>query len=299
MHSFRLTFWTLILTTTVLWLGCASTPAVEAWSHPSESRAEALLAQPRPLIIAHRGFSEWAPENTLPAFALAIHAEADLVELDYHVTADGVPVVFHDYTLDRTSNAVAQWGGSDWQLEAQPAHVLTDLDAGGWFSSAYAGAKLPTLNESLDFIQGAGGVTLIERKAGSAADCAEIIHAKRLINDVVVQAFDWEFLAALHDAIPTQVLGALGPQKEWDGRKLAAAEKTLSPLWVERAAKSGVRVIGWNRHITAEAVAAAHARGLKIWVYTINELPAAKALLALGVDGIITNNPLRISRLRK
>ena len=74
---------------------------------PPHGSAAKLVEQPKILIIAHRGDSKLAPENTLPAFASAVKARADLVELDYFHSADGVPVVIHDATLDRTTNALA------------------------------------------------------------------------------------------------------------------------------------------------------------------------------------------------
>src|SRR5688572_14587501 len=79
---------------------------------PGLSTAEKLLNAPRPLVIAHRGFSMIAPENTLASFEYALAAGADLVELDYHHSQEGVPVVIHDATLDRTTDATNRFGGS-------------------------------------------------------------------------------------------------------------------------------------------------------------------------------------------
>ena len=256
-----------------------------------EAPALELLNAKRPLIIAHRGYMQFAPENTLPSFRLAIESGADLVELDYYHSKDGVPVVFHDGILDRTSDATNRWGGSNIPVAARTAAELQTLDAGSWFDPKYAGTRLPLLNEALDFIQGNGGVTLIERKEGDAPACVKLLRDKALINRVVVQAFDWEYLKKFHELEPAQVLGALGPPKLLaDGRKAEGRPKQLSAAWIDELLKCGAKAAVWNDQIDREAVDYAHQRGLKVWVYTINDPSTANKLLDLGVDGIITNN---------
>lgn len=262
-------------------------PAVHAAA--GDSPAEKLISAPRPLVIAHRGYSQVAPENTLPAFKLAKTAGADLVELDYYHSKDGQMVVMHDGTLDRTTDAVARFGGSKIPVGSKTLAELKTLDAGKWFDPQFTGTKVPTLAESLDLIQD-GNVTLIERKAGDATTCAKMLQARGLVNRVVVQSFDWSYLADFHALEGKQVLGALGPPSTREGKKLTDAEKVLSKEWIDLALKSGVRVIGWNNQVTKEAVDYAHSKGLKVWVYTINEPAEASRLLDLGVDGIITNN---------
>lgn len=260
-----------------------------------DSLAEKLINAPRPLVIAHRGYSQVAPENTLPSFQLAKTAGADMVELDYYHSKDGELVVLHDGTLDRTTDATNRWGGSKHRVEARTLAELKTLDAGKWFDPQFAGTKVPTLTEALDLIQ-AGNVTLIERKAGDAATCLKLLQARGLVNRVVVQAFDWSYLADFHALEAKQVLGALGPPSTRDGRRLSDSEKVLSSDWIELALKSGVRAIGWNHQVTKEAVDYAHRKGLKVWIYTINDQAEAARLLDLGVDGIITNNTSLIWR---
>ncbi len=260
-----------------------------------ESPAEKLLNAPRPLVIGHRGYCQVTPENTLPAFKLAKSAGADLVELDYHHSKDGELVVFHDATLDRTTDAVAQWGGSKIRLDSKTLAELKTLDAGRWFDPQFAGTRIPTLGEALTLIQD-GNVTLIERKAGDAAACVKLLNERQLINRVIVQAFDWKYLADFHALEPRQVLGALGPPGTRDGKRLEETERTLSPAWVEEAMKAGARAIGWNQLVTKEAVSYAHQKNLKVWIYTINDPAVANRLLDLGVDGIITDNPSLIWR---
>jgi len=252
--------------------------------------AVVLLHEKRPLVIGHRGYAAAAPENTLPSFRLAQLAGADLVELDYHVSRDGVPVVIHDPTLDRTTDAVARWGGRDLRVADRSAAELATLDAGAWFDARFAGTRLPRLSEAVAAIA-PPAVVLIERKGGDAAGCARFLREHGLVNRVVVQSFDWEFLGALHALVPEQVLGALGPRDHRDGRRLTAAEQALDATWLTQAAATGASVVVWSRAVTADAVRLAHDQGLKVWVYTIDDPAAAQTLLAFGVDGIITNNP--------
>jgi len=267
---------------------------ISSWCE-SVPPALALIGSARPLVIAHRGYSAVAPENTLPAFERALAAGADLIELDYHLSQDGHLVVLHDATLDRTTDATNRWGGHNLRVADRTLAELRSLQAGAWFRPAYPGVQIPTLAEALGTIQ-RGGVTLIERKAGDAAACVRLLRDKDLVNRVVVQAFDWDYLREFHRLEADQVLGALGPPGSRDGRKLTDAEKQLSIGWLDEIRALGARIAVWNRQVDAAAVEAAHARGLKVWVYTINEPDVAAHLLSARVDGIITDNPALIWR---
>ena len=252
--------------------------------------AERLLTSNRPIVIGHRGYAAAAPENTLASFTRALDAGVDLVELDYYHSADGVPVVIHDGTLDRTTDALARWGGKQVRVSSRPANELTSLDVGSWFQPPFPGQTLPTLEAALATIQ-ARGITLIERKGGDPETLRRLLRQHDLLNRVVVQSFDWKFLHDFHQLEPGQILGALGPLSERDGRKLEDREKALGPEWLQRVQATGARVAVWNRQVDREAIQSAHRLGLKVWVYTINEPALADQLLALGVDGLISDNP--------
>jgi glycerophosphoryl diester phosphodiesterase len=255
---------------------------------PLLADSQAPLARDRvnhngPLIIAHRGDSKVAPENTLPAFRSAVKAGADLVELDYLHSADGVPVVFHDKYLDRTTNAQRLWGGAKIELTTKTLAELEQLDAGLWFDEKFQGTRLPRLDESLDAIQN-GSMTLIERKQGDAATCVKLLRDKKLIDNVVVQAFDWDFLTACHQLAPQLVLAALGHEE-------VTAEK------LDKVAKTGASVVGWeDKYTTPETIRQMHDRGWKVWVWTVDDPARAVALVQAGADGIITNRPADIRR---
>jgi glycerophosphoryl diester phosphodiesterase len=266
----------------ILFLGVLALTADLPVSHAAEGAAPGAAARcvsrPEILVIAHRGDSKVAPENTLPAFASAVKAGADLVELDYHHSADGVPVVFHDAELDRATNAVQLWGGQKIKLNSKSLVELKTLDAGSWFQPAFAGTRMATLDEALDTIQ-AGSLTLVERKAGEPATCIELLKQKKLLDQVVVQAFDWDFLAGCHRIAPELVLGALG-------------SKEFTPAKLDQIAHSGARIVGWeDKFTTDQTIASIHARGWKAWVWTVDDPRRIEQLVKAKVDGIITNRP--------
>jgi glycerophosphoryl diester phosphodiesterase len=249
-----------------------------------------LVASQKPLVIGHRGYCSLAPENTPPSFKLAMAAGADMVELDYHHTQDGKLIVMHDSELDRTTDATNRWGGKKIKIATKTAAEIQSLDAGSWFDRKYAGTKVPLLSEALDTIQ-AGGVTLIERKDGPPADCLKLLRDKGLINKLIVQSFDWAYVQAFHQQEPQQVLGALGPPERLpNGQKPAGIPKELSATWLDELQKTGAKVAVWNQKVSKEAVQLAHQRGLKVWVYTVNDPELANKLLDMGVDGLITND---------
>jgi glycerophosphoryl diester phosphodiesterase len=266
----------------------ASLTAAAASPGPSE-RVQNLMSLDRPLVIAHRGYKMAAPENTIPAFEAAILAHADLVELDYYHSSDGVPFVIHDSNFSRTTNATKALGSEIVGSTRLSLAELKELDAGSWFSPLYAGTKLPTLAESLDVIQ-PGAVTLIERKQGDAQTVIDLLNEKEMLNDVIIQAFDWSYLADCRKIDSTVVLGALGPPGALNGRRLEAHEKFLNDEFLDMIEAAGANVVAWNRQVTPESVKKAHDRGLRVWVYTINDVDTAVNLLDMGVDGIISDN---------
>ena len=252
--------------------------------------ARQVVAANRLLVIAHRGASHIAPENTLPAFQAALslgggsdatlHSRpgVDLVEFDYHESADRVAVVFHDNVLDRTTDACQQWQQTEIPLAEKSLSELRTLDAGRWFSERFAGTRIPTLAEALDLIT-AQSIALVERKTGSAERCIEALRTCGAIDRVVVQAFDANFLADCRRLAPELVIAALG-------------EHELRADHLDAACRLNIAAIAWNHeHVTPDLVARIHASGMKCWTWTVDDPDRMRQLASWGVDGIITNRP--------
>jgi glycerophosphoryl diester phosphodiesterase len=266
--------------------------SVSDWHSP----AWKLLANHRPLVIGHRGYCQFAPENTLPSFELALKAGVDLVELDCRQTSDGVFVVIHDPELNRTTDARRQWKRRHNRVDSRTALEIKTLDGGRWFNAKFAGTGVPLLTEALDLIQ-KHSLTLIEHKAGEAGDLVRLLRERHLINRVIVQSFDWHFLRIFHQFAPEQVLGALGPAKVLvNGRKPTRIFRRLSTSWIRELQKTGARLAVWSQQVSPRSIALAHRHHLKVWVYTVNTQRRANRLLNFGVDGLITDNPALIWR---
>jgi glycerophosphoryl diester phosphodiesterase len=256
-----------------------------------------LLERPDPLIIGHRGYCAVAPENTLPSFQLALDAGADLVELDYHQTRDGMPLVLHDPTLDRTTDARTRWRQRRIRVADRTAAQIQTLDAGSWFDKKFAGTRAPLLTEALDLICGSGSIAVIEHKSGEAGTLSELLRDRNVVDRVVVISFDWKFLRTIRQLEPDLLLGALGrPERMADGRRPLRLSKRLDARWLDDLMKTGANLTVWNRQVSETAARLAHERGLKVWVYTVDETQVARKLIQVGVDGLITN---RVAAMRK
>jgi glycerophosphoryl diester phosphodiesterase len=231
----------------------------------------------RPMVIAHRGASAEAPENTLAAFRLALELGAEGVELDVHLCADGVPVVLHDPLVDRTTDGRGL-------VRDQPLEALRRLDAGRWFADRFAGERIPTLTEALDLLRPVR--VIIEIKNGPVyyeGIAREVAAAVREVGHraVTVSSFDHPVLLemrALCPEIPTAVLFAARPV---DPVRLArdAGAAYLHPHWA---------------YVTGAMVDRAHDAGLRVEAWTVDDPDQMARLAALGADGIMSNHPARL-----
>jgi glycerophosphoryl diester phosphodiesterase len=227
-----------------------------------------------------------APENTLPAFASALDLGVDFVEFDTQVSAEGVPVVFHDETLDRTTDACSHWNDRGILLASKSLADLKQLDAGRWYGERFVGTEIPTLVEALRLIS-PRSMTMVERKIGDAAAHLRAIEDCRATDRVIVQAFDWAFLADCRRQSPHLLLGALG-------------EKEITEPKLDEAKALGVSVIGWEAsYFTPDNIAAIHRRGLRAWAWTVDDVSLARQLIAAGIDGLISNVPAKIQAILK
>ena len=233
------------------------------------------------LTIAHRGASAYSPENTLTAIRQAVELGADLVEVDVQRTRDGALVLAHDPELGRTTDAArvlprrAPWRVADLTLDE-----VRRLDAGSWFSPAYAGTRIATLEQALDLLAGTGTGLLLEVKRpalhpGIATDIAGALRSRPLAR-VVVQSFDHEVMHDLAGRAPRVPVGLLGHPPV---RRL--------PDLAEWASQVNPR----HRRATRAYVDAVHAAGLDCLVWTVDQQADVRRVLDLGVDGVISNRP--------
>ncbi|MFI6073033.1 glycerophosphodiester phosphodiesterase [Actinoplanes sp. NPDC051343] len=223
--------------------------------------------------VAHRGYSAVAPENTLPAFAAALRGGATIVEFDVRTTADGVPVVIHDRTLERTTTGT----GPVWEAGFDEVRLL---DAGGWFSPAYAGVRVPTLAETIDLIAPADVELLLEIKPPATPEQVKVIleqvASRGLLDRTIVQSFDPAVVAMVPSSDVRRGLLRLH----------------LTPDTPSLAASLGV--VCCNPPIAdflrdTDTVDALLTAGVEIMPWTANDPAQWPALAAAGAAGLITD----------
>jgi len=244
---------------------------------------------PYPRWIAHRGAGKLAPENTLAAFRLGASHGYRMFECDVKLSADGVPFLMHDSTLQRTTNAKARLAshpGADVSAVGgdHPWHTLSRLDAGSWHSRAFAGEPLPTLDAIAAFCIANGHFLNIEIKPtpGTERHTGEIVaqHAARLWQGQAVPplltSFQVDALRGAMDVQPDLPRGLL-LDSLWTG-------------WLETALMLGCQAIVCNHALWDRiSVTQAQSAGFRTLSYTVNDEWAAQRLIDLGTDGIITD----------
>src|SRR5262249_5243327 len=212
-----------------------------------------ILLSGKTLVIAHRGFSRLAPENTALAFELAGASGAHLIEFDVRSSRDGELVAIHDHELDRTTDATRRWRRKHNRVDARSMSELRALDAGTWFHRRFAGARIPSFHEAIAVIRKTS-IPLIERKAGTVDPYLRYLRENNLINEVIVQSFDWDFLRTFHEAEPRLVLGALGPGRLLvGGKKPLGISRKLNGAWLNEVQKTGARIVVWSRKVSKGA----------------------------------------------
>jgi glycerophosphoryl diester phosphodiesterase len=235
------------------------------------------------LVIAHRGASGHAPENTLAAFKRAIALGAAFIETDLQLSRDSRFVAIHDDTVNRTTNG--QGKVHDLSLAD-----LRRLDAGSWFGSEFTGERIPTLEEILEFSKKHDVVFYLELKpAGSWGGEHALIGALRESEEIartVVISFDAAILESLRKVEPTLMTGLL-----FDGQ---------IDRPVERAVEIGARQLAVRGNLVTPALLAeARKKDLQVVCWTVNHPAHMRMLIEAGVDGIMSDYPDRVVSARK
>ncbi|MCK5944316.1 MAG: glycerophosphodiester phosphodiesterase [Planctomycetes bacterium] len=233
-------------------------------------------------VVAHRGASAARPENTLAAFRRAVEVGAPVVEFDVYQSADGAWVCMHDGTLDRTTDAAARLGRSGVRVHELTFAELRRLDAGSWFGPDWAGERVASLEQALRAI--APAIPMIERKGGDALALVAELRRLDVVDRVIVQSFDWDWLEQVHRAEPRLLLGALGGDDP--------TEQRLQDL-----DRTGARIVHWqHRRLTAAAARQVLAGGRLLCAYTVDDEAAFRRCLELGCRMVTTNRPQHFVR---
>ena len=240
-------------------------------------------AWPYPRWIAHRGAGRLAPENTLAAFRLGAAHGYSMFECDVKLSADGVPFLLHDATLDRTTNAFEN-GPRGTLAGNLPWSDLSRLDAGGWHSRSFAGEPLPTLDAVSRYCRANGHLLNIEvkptpgteRATGEAVATSAASLWQGSAVPPLLTSFQIESLEGARDAAPDLPRGLLLDQL-WTG-------------WLETALMLGCVAVVCNHALwDTSSVTQARSASLRMLAYTVNDEWAAQRLIDLGIDGIITD----------
>ncbi|ROQ69778.1 glycerophosphoryl diester phosphodiesterase [Streptomyces sp. 840.1] len=247
-----------------------------------------------PLVIAHRGASAYAPENTLASVDKAHALGFEWVENDVQLTKDGVLVVIHDTSLKRTTDAETVFPGrAPWAVKDFTAAEIARLDAGSWFGARYAGTRVPTLRQYLERIEHNQQSLLMEIKSPETYPGIERATLQVLAQEgwldgghvrdrLVIQSFGADSVRRVHEQRPDVITGLLGTP--------AVAELPSYARFTDRINPD-------HASVSAQYVAAVHAlkgphhKKLQVDTWTVNDAADALRVTGYGVDGIITNAP--------
>ncbi|GAA2288835.1 glycerophosphodiester phosphodiesterase family protein [Streptomyces kunmingensis] len=256
--------------------------------------AQAASWHDRPVVVAHRGASAYAPENTLEAVDEADDLGTTWVENDVQRTKDGALVIIHDTTLNRTTNVEELFPDrAPWNVRDFTAAEIAKLDAGSWKGAEFAGERVPTLHQYLKRVDRNHQKLLMEIKSPELYPGIEDQILSQLRKDgwlryehvkhrLVVQSFSADSMRTMHERRPQIKTGFLGTP--------AVADLPAYAKFVDQINPS-------HTTVSADYVSAVHAlkgphrKQLEVYTWTVNDAVTAQRVAGFGVDGIITNNP--------
>ncbi|MBV2357705.1 glycerophosphodiester phosphodiesterase [Streptomyces sp. J2-1] len=274
-----------VVATVTAFLGTAALPSPTADDVPHNIST--------PVVVAHRGASSYAPENTLPAIDKAAELGFPWVENDVQRTRDGELVIIHDDTLKRTTNAEEVFPDrSPWKVKDFTAAEIARLDAGSWFSPAYANTRVPTLKDYLSRLEQDHEKLLLEVKNPELYPGIEQDILKTLDNEgwldrphlgrLIVQSFGADSIRTVHDLRPDITTAYLGAPAADRLPEYARFSDLINPSY----GKVSAAYVSAVHDVTGP-----HGRRLGVFVWTVDDAEAARRSAGYGVDGLITNKP--------
>ncbi|MFF5102360.1 glycerophosphodiester phosphodiesterase [Streptomyces sp. NPDC000134] len=275
-----------VVATTTALLGAAALlgPASAARAHGGE----------RPAVIAHRGASAYAPENTLAAVDKAAELGIHWVENDVQRTKDGELVVVHDDTLRRTTDVEEVFPGrAPWKVKDFTAAEIARLDAGSWFGASWAGTRVPTLRQYVDRVEHHHQKLLLEIKnpglyPGIERDTLKVLgnegwlDRRHLSGRLIVQSFDTDSVRTVHELEPAVRTGVLGTPPVRDLPAYAGFADQINPSYKSLS-------VGYVSVV--HALTGPHGKPMEVFTWTVDDAAGARRAAGYGVDGIITDKP--------
>jgi glycerophosphoryl diester phosphodiesterase len=235
-----------------------------------------ILTNAQTKIIAHRGFSGIAPENTLIAFQKAIECKADYFEFDVHKTKDDSIVVIHDLSVDRTgSNDVK---GKIAEMNYSDLATLT-VGCPVNFGDKYENEKIPTLRKALELAKGKIKVCIDIKVYGAEKEILKIVNELGVKDDVIIFSFYYLVLSKIRQLDKNIHILFL----------ISKADKIT--IDYAKIIKSNAIGVGYETTVTKEYLNFAHKNGIEVWKWAINEEVEMQQLIDLGIDGLITDFP--------
>jgi glycerophosphoryl diester phosphodiesterase len=245
---------------------------------------QSISLQFDPPVIAHRGASAYAPENTMSAFTRAIQLGINWIEFDVMLAACSTPIVFHDETLERTTNGVGNVGD-------YPYAYLRTLDAGTWFSPAYSCERIPSLDQVAQFLYHSNIFANVEIKPLPGQDVATVINAVKVFEPyfpelkerALFSSFSLDSLKTLREQMPDCMLGLLIHEWNLDWEAIVLSLNCTS-------------VHIYEDILTQDTANKIKQMGKTLLCYTVNDTDRAEELYSWGVDAVFSDCPDKIAR---
>lgn len=240
------------------------------------------LREYRPLSVAHRGHSIASPENTLEAYRKAIELGVEMIECDVNITRDGRLVMIHDTTLDRTTSGSGRVNGLTWE-------EIQRLDAGVKFKPEFAGARIPSTEETLLLFKETGTLSCFEVKGADseesnhiALELVELFLKHKMLDKAFLSSYHHDCLQVAMNRCPELLLG---PERLPD-------DAPADPSEAVRQAKVFSAPVLQHQYtvLTADVVHALHDHGIAVWVWSTNDEPSMTYGIEVGADALMSDD---------